>query len=261
MVKPTRRETGGVERPTDLIQSVSRALRVLEAVGEAPGGCNPKAVARRCELNLSTAYHLLRTLAYEGYLVRDDAGDYHLGLEISDRFRDLCASLGRAPRATPVLRHLAATTGHSGYLARFVEGRIAIACVVEAPGSPHLEDLIPGFDEAAHATALGKALLSTLPRAARLEVIGGSTMRPFTARTVRDRDALDAELDAARAVGVFVEEGQYRGAVSCAAALVPRSDPADPWWAIAVSAASTTFARRRDELTGALRLAGSDLAA
>jgi DNA-binding IclR family transcriptional regulator len=250
-----------MERPTDLIQSVSRALRVLEAVGESPGGCNAKAVARRCELNLSTAYHLLRTLAYEGYLVRDEVGDYHLGLEISDRFRDLCVSLGRAPQAAPVLRHLAATTGHSGYLARFIDGRIAITCVVEAPGSPHLEDLIPGFDEAAHATALGKALLSTLPRAARPEVLGGATMRPFTAQTVRDRDALDAELDAARRAGLFIEEGQYRGAVSCAATLVATGEPADPWWAIAISAASTTFARRRDELTGALRVASSDLAA
>lgn len=249
-----------MERPTDLIQSVSRALRVLEAVGGSPGGCNAKAVARRCDLNLSTAYHLLRTLAYEGYLVRDEVGDYHLGLEISDRFRDLCASLRRGPQAAPVLRHLAATTGHSGYLARFVDGRVAITCVVEAPGSPHLEDLIPGFDEAAHATALGKALLSTLPRLARAAVVGGP-MRPFTPRTVRDREELDAELDAARSGGLFVEEGQYRGAVSCAAALVATSDPADPWWAIAISAASTTFARRRTELIDALRLASSDLAA
>jgi DNA-binding IclR family transcriptional regulator len=249
-----------VERPSVLIQSVSRALRVLEVVGSSPGGCNAKVVARRCELKPSTAYHLLRTLAYEGYLVRDEAGDYHLGLEISDRFRDLCASLGRPPQVAPVLRHLAATTGHSGYLARFVDGRVTIARVVEAPGSPHLEDLIPGFDEAAHATALGKALLSTLPRRERHELLG-RRMRPFTSRTVRDRDALELELEAARTAGVFVEEGQYRGAVTCAAALVPTGDATDPWWAIALSAASTTFVRRRDELTGALRLASSDLAA
>lgn len=250
-----------MERPSDLIQSVSRALRVLEAVGAAPGGCNAKHVARRCELHLSTAYHLLRTLAYEGYLVRDPSGDYHLGLEISDRYRDLCASLGRTPDVVPVLRHLAATTGHSAYLARFVDGRVAITSVVEAPGSPHLEDLIPGFDEAAHATALGKALVSTLPTRERHEVIGGPAMRPFTSTTVQDLRALDAELDVARRAGVFVEEGQYRGEVSCAAALVATGDPDDPWWAVALSASSTTFARRRAELSAAVRIAGRDLAA
>lgn len=250
-----------MERPSDLIQSVSRALRVLEVVGDSPAGCNPKAVASRCGLHLSTTYHLLRTLAYEGYLVRGPEGDYRLGLEIADRFRDLRSSLTRPPQVMAVLRHLAQATGHSSYLARFVDGRVAIASVVEASGSPHLEDLIPGFDEAAHATALGKALLSTLARRDRHAFLRQAGMRPFTSMTVRDIAALDTELDGAAGPTVFVEEGQYRGAVSCAAVLVPTADPADPWWAIALSAASTTFARNRNELTGALGTAAGDLAA
>lgn len=250
-----------MEPPSDLIQSVSRALRVLEAVGASPAGCNPKVVARRCGLHLSTTYHLLRTLAYEGYLLRSATGDYRLGLEISDRFRDLQASLTRPPQVTAVLRHLAEATGHSSYLARFIDDHITISSVVEAPASPHLEDLIPGFDEATHATALGKALLSTLPRRRRHDAVARSGMRPFTSVTVRDLAALDAELDGAVDEAIFVEEGQYRGAVSCAATLVPTGDPDDPWWAIGLSAASPTFAHRRPQLTRALRTAGGDLAA
>lgn len=249
-----------MEPPSDLIRSVSRALRVLEAVGESPDGCNAKVVARRCGLHLSTTYHLLRTLTYEGYLSRSSTGDYRLGLEISDRFRDLRASLTRPPEVTAVLRHLAASTDHSSYLARFVDDRVTITTVIEAPGSPHLEDLIPGFDEAAHATALGKALLSTLPSSRRHEILERSGMRPFTPLTVRDALALDAELDGATADTVFVEEGQYRGAVSCAATVVPTGDPDDPWWAIGLSAASPTFAGEGRRLTDALRLAGDDLA-
>ena len=250
-----------MEPPSDLIQSVSRALRVLEAVGESPAGCNPKVVARRCGLHLSTTYHLLRTLAYEGYLTRTATGDYRLGLAISDRFRDLQASLTRLPQVPAVLRGLADTTGHSAYLARFVDGRVAITAVVEAAGSPHLEELIPGFDEAPHATALGKALLSRLPAAQRHDLVRTVGMRPFTARTIREVDALDAELGDHDDRAVFVEQGQYRVEVSCAAVLVPTGDSEDPWWALAVSAASPTFERRRTALTAALRTAGADLAA
>lgn len=65
-----------MDRPSDLIQSVSRALRVLETVAESQGGLAAKAVARRTGLRLATTYHLLRTLAYEGYLERLDTGDY-----------------------------------------------------------------------------------------------------------------------------------------------------------------------------------------
>ena len=36
--------------PSDLIRSVSRALRVLEAVGQTPRGLTVKQIARRCEL-------------------------------------------------------------------------------------------------------------------------------------------------------------------------------------------------------------------
>ena len=53
--------------PSDLIRSVSRALRVLESVGRAPRGLTVKQIARRCELTVATTYHLVRTLAYEGY--------------------------------------------------------------------------------------------------------------------------------------------------------------------------------------------------
>jgi DNA-binding IclR family transcriptional regulator len=263
MVKRAEPRTGDgrVERPSDLIQSVSRALRVLEAVGESPAGCNPKVVARRCGLHLSTTYHLLRTLTYEGYLLRTSTGDYRLGLEISDRFRDLQASLSRPPQVGAVLRQIAGATGHSSYLARFVDERVTITDVVEAPGSPHLEDLIPGFDEGAHATAVGKALLSTLPRGRRHAVLQRTGMRPFTPATVRDAAELDAELDGASREVVFVEEGQYRRAVSCGAVLVPTGDPEDPWWAIALSASSPTFAAERQRLSGALRTAGGDLAA
>lgn len=62
--------------PSDLVRSVSRALRVLEVVAEAATPLSAKEVARRSGLHLSTAYHLLRTLCYEGYLLHEPTGDY-----------------------------------------------------------------------------------------------------------------------------------------------------------------------------------------
>src|SRR2546430_13666230 len=75
--------------PSDLIRSVSRALRVLESVGGSPRGLTVKQIARRCELTVATTYHLVRTLAYEGYVTRREDGTYTVGMEISDRFREL----------------------------------------------------------------------------------------------------------------------------------------------------------------------------
>lgn len=246
-----------METPCDLIQSVSRALRILEVVGAHPDGVAPKVIARRAGVKLATTYHLLRTLAYEGYLVRDDVGDYALGLHIADRFVDLRRALSAPKPIETVLQDVTERTGLSAYLARFVDGRVAITTVVEGPGSPHLEDLIPGFDDAAHATALGKALLSRLPPADRRRYLAEQGLPRFTEWTLTELAGLEHEL--ADQGPVFVEEGQFRTAVSCAAALIDAGGHADAagahegrWWAIAVVADAEAFAARRVHLASTL---------
>ncbi len=153
--------------PEDFVQSVGRAMRVLEVVGRRPG--QPvKTIARRCALNISTTYHLIRTLAYQGYLVRLPDGTYVIGDAVARRFHDLVASLERPPDTAAVLRQLTERVGLSAYLGLLRDDRVTVVEVAEGPGSPYLEDFEKGLDVSAHATALGKALLTTMtPRTRR----------------------------------------------------------------------------------------------
>lgn len=206
--------------PSDLIRSVSRALRVLEAVGRSARGLTVKQIARRCELTVATTYHLVRTLAYEGYVIRREDGTYVVGLEIADRFRELVTAF-RGPAAVgDVLRKAATDTGYSHFVARFVGGRVAVSAVAEGPRSPYIEELIPGFDEATHATALGKALLATLTADQRARYLKEFGMRPYTPATLVTADALDADLAAGDKRGMHIEIGQYRPGLACASVLV-----------------------------------------
>lgn len=206
--------------PSDLIRSVSRALRVLEAVGRSPRGLTVKQIARRCELTVATTYHLVRTLAYEGYVIRREDGTYVVGLEIADRFRELVTAF-RGPQAVgETLRKAALDTGYTHYLARFVGGRVAIAAVAEGPRSPHLEEMVPGWDEGAHATALGKALLATLTADQRARYLKEFGMRAYTPATLTSLEALEADLVAGDKRGMHLEIGQYRAGVACASVLV-----------------------------------------
>lgn len=248
------------EPPSDHVRSVARALRLLEEIGDHPGGISAKRLASRCEMKLATVYHLLRTLRYEGYLERLPSGDYVLGLAIAERFRELVGALAHPPPVPAVLRRLAGATGHSVYLARFVEGRVTITQVVEAPGSPPLEDLMVGFNDGAHATALGKALLSTLPRAQRRSYLTDTGLRSFTTLTVTDADALDHEIDVCAEHGMFSETEQFRPEVGCVAALVRRSDE-DDWWALGISHGIGRLAHMREQIISPLQLAAADLCA
>ncbi len=203
--------------PSDLIRSVSRALRVLEAVGGSPRGLTVKQIARRCELTVATTYHLVRTLAYEGYVTRREDGTYVVGMEISDRFRELVVAFRGPISVGDALRKAALDTGYSHYLARFISGRVVLTAVAEGPRSPYLEDLIPGFDDGAHATALGKSLLATLTVEQRARYLRDYGMRTYTPNTIITPEALEADLAVGERRAMQVEVGQFRPGLACAA--------------------------------------------
>ncbi|GHJ50538.1 hypothetical protein Cs7R123_78800 [Catellatospora sp. TT07R-123] len=206
--------------PSDMVSSVARALRVLEVVGESPAGLSPKQIARRCDITPAAAYRMLRTLAHQGYVMRRADGGYTLGLAVADRFRELVVAMRGPAEVGTVLRRASAEIGYSHYLGSFVDGNVAITAVAEGIRSPHVEDLVPGFDDGAHATALGKTLLATLDPAARERYLKEHGMRAFTQATIRSSSALDADIAAGMRRGMQVEIGQFRSGVACAAVAV-----------------------------------------
>jgi len=220
--------------PADFVQSVGRAMLILEIVGRRPG-LPVKAIARRCSLNISTTYHLIRTLAYEGYLVRLPDGTYVIGDAVARRFHDLVVSLERPPAAAVVLHQLTERIGLSTYLGLLQDDRVTVVEVAESPGSPYLEDFEVGLDIAAHATALGKALLAALPPRTRRDLLLEHGLRPFTANTQTDLDLLEEELCSLRPGAPIVEHGEFRDGVACAAALVPPTRTDEPTWAVVVA--------------------------
>ena len=53
------------------IQSVDRAVSLLEAIAEAGGECTLTQLSHRTQLNISTCHHLLSTLVARGSTTRD----------------------------------------------------------------------------------------------------------------------------------------------------------------------------------------------
>lgn len=232
--------TGGLTarsegKPSDFIQSVSRALRILEVVGSSRDGLTIKQIARRVQLAQTTTYHLVRTLVYEKYLIKGMHGLFTVGLEVSDRYRDMSQTMRGPVGVTETLRRQAADSGYSHYVARFVDGRVAITEVQEARLSPHTEELIVGFDDGAHATAVGKALLATLTPQERRFYLKESGMRRYTSRTLTTPSDLEMDLSRLSSQGIYTETGQYRDGIACAAMLVNRAAPLTERMAVAVT--------------------------
>ena len=201
-----------------LIQSVQRALRVIEVIGEHDGRARAKEIARGARLPLATTYHLLRTCAHEGWLQRLDDGSYVLGHRI-----DVVRHQGTAARgvalARPALEWLRDELGGAVYLARWTDGEIVVVEIVDSARAPRI-DLWVGMHDAGHATALGKCILGQLPPGERDDYLSRHPLHDLTPRTVVDRRRL--RLPAPDQVAV--DDGEYAVGVSCLAAAVATPD-------------------------------------
>jgi IclR family acetate operon transcriptional repressor len=205
--------SAGAGRPT-LIQSVQRALRLLEVLAEHGGRARAKELARATGLPLATTYHLLRTCTHEGWLQRLDDGSYVLGHRI-DVVREHGTAARGVAHARPALEWLRDELGGAVYLARYVDGEIVVGEIVDSPRAPRI-DLWVGVHDAGHATALGKSILGQLPAGERDDYLARHPLHDLTPRTIVDRRRL-------RLPGpgdVAVDDGEYAVGVCCLAAPV-----------------------------------------
>lgn len=91
------------------VRSLQRGLQLMTAVGEN-GPVHAKQLALRAGLPLATAYHLLRTLAHDGYVVRLDNGTYVLGDRIGQVLDPRCCGRHTERRLVSSLASRLATT-------------------------------------------------------------------------------------------------------------------------------------------------------
>jgi DNA-binding IclR family transcriptional regulator len=197
-----------------LIQSVQRALRLIEVIAEHGGRAWAKEIARAAGLPLPTTYHLLRTCAHEGWLQRLEDGSYVLGHRI-DVVRDHGTAARGVAHARPAMEWLRDEVGGAVYLARYVDGEIVVTEIVDSARAPRI-DLWVGVHDAGHATALGKSILGQLPAADRADYLTRHPLHDLTPHTVVDRRRLTLP----GAGEIAVDDEEYALGVCCLAAAV-----------------------------------------
>jgi IclR family acetate operon transcriptional repressor len=204
-------------RPT-LIASVQRALRLMEAVAAHPGGAPAKQLAREAGLPLATAYHLLRTLAHEGYAIRLSDGVWVLGDRVQtlsgrSRHQQLMA------RIRPTLVELRDELGVASYFGMHTGDEIRVIDIADGPRTPRV-NLWVGFDQSAHATAFGKCVLRQLSEDHRRDYLARHPPGDLTPNTITDPRRLLEVL--ARPAAISVDREEYALGTGCAA--VPVTD-------------------------------------
>jgi len=212
---------GARDGPT-LITSVQRAFRLLEAVSAHENGAPAKQLARETELPLATAYHLLRTLVHDGYVRKLDDGGFILG----DKMQTL-QTQGRGQallsRVRPTLAALRDEIASAAYLTFYEEGEIRVAEIVDGPRAPRV-DLWVGFEDAGHATALGKSVLRELDEESRNDYLARHALADLTPRTITSRRQLLRSLASSPMAPAVTDLEEYSLGTVCVAVPVYSGD-------------------------------------
>lgn len=201
------------------VQSVARALRLLDIVAEGPDeGVTLSEIARAVGVSKSSAFALAHTLLDEGYLRATESGPrYQLGLALvrlgdvsSDRF-----PLG--PRCRSILHDLAARTGLTTRAAMNDASRPIFLERVNAPGAIRFHTPL-GVPEAAHVSSAGKAILATLTDAHVADVVAATGLPRRTPKTITTLAELHLDLAATRRRGYAVDDEEDVEGVFCVGA-------------------------------------------
>ncbi len=192
---------------SDRVQSVERALQLLEEVAASRVGLTAPEIARRAGVNRGTAWRLLSTLEHFDLIERDSrSGRYtaSYGLVRLARATDATA-LSR--RSRPTLEQLAAETGGSAFLEVSSGGKPVILDEAR-PASPVLVDLA-GMDIPLHCGSVGKLYLATLPEDELEDYLAGPLAAP-TQHTITDPNELRSHIAECGRSGVGVNYMEHR---------------------------------------------------
>ncbi len=197
------------------VQSVDRALDLLETLAAASRDLGITELGEAAQLPISTTHRLLDTLARRGYARQDpDTRRYSIGphlVVLSSRARRLFGTWVR-----PFLAELVELTGETADLAVLEDGWVVYLDEVPSPNKVRLTT-DPGQRSLPHATALGKALLAGRPRDEVEAVIVQHGLPRLTAKTIIDHARFIAELDEVLRRGFACDDEEQELGVRCIA--------------------------------------------
>jgi IclR family acetate operon transcriptional repressor len=207
------------------VQSVSRALRLLEALadgaGRGGGDLGVTELARTTGLSAPTVHRLLATLVEGGYAARGDGSvRYRLGPRLFALAASAESTLASVrERVAPVMEELRDGLGETVNLAVLDRRHIVYIHQVESQRSVRAFNRI-GNRVLAHASAAGKVLLAHTPPATVEALLRGGALETLTPATLTSPEALIRELELVRSRGYALDLGEQDPEIICVAAPV-----------------------------------------
>lgn len=173
------------------IQSVQRAIDIINCVGDAGRKITLREISSRLDLNINTTRGLVQTLLVNGFLSRDtELGTYALGFEFLTKSKMVYQLQVQRIQdiAYPDMERISSKYGISSWLQISFHRDIYTVKVKEAPGSHYTYTPKSGENLPLHASASGKLLIAFMPEQEQQKILNSICLEPFTEYTITDRE-------------------------------------------------------------------------
>ncbi|MGW4030463.1 IclR family transcriptional regulator [Streptomyces sp. NPDC004838] len=202
--------------PTVPFPSVQYVLRVLETVSRHSGGVSEVQIARETGLPTGHLAPMLTMLRREGYVERNTDGAYTIGDSLVLLGSGAARQQALQDKLQETLAELRDSVGAAIYLSRYVDGEIKVTQVADSPLTPKVHEYVD-FRTAAHASAIGKCLLTQLDRNGRRDHLSRHKITRFTSRTITSEQLLFSKLDSQPPTVPILDLQEYAVGTVCAA--------------------------------------------
>ncbi len=251
--RPSRRTAAAPTgaRDSGQVQSLTRALAILETLAETTDGMTLSDVAQVVGLAPSTAHRLLTTLESR-HFVRFIAGEgvWQVGVQsfvVGQAFR---RSRDVVSLARPQMRHLMEATGETANL--YIEEGGEAVCMAQVESRQMMRAIArPGGRVKLHCSGAGKAILAHLPVDEVAKVLQAHGLPRTTDKTLDTPQRLKADLERIRVLGFAIDDEEHAVGLRCVASSV-LDEEGQPLAALSVSGPSARIDEAAMSLIGGL---------
>lgn len=201
-----------------VIQSVDRALQILEIFEDSDRELSLSQISREMQLNKSTVFGLVGTLKSRGYLDQNsETARYRLGIKLFKLGSIVEVNLDIREVARPFLKLLSDKHKETVHLCLYVRNEVIYIDKVDGPGSMRMYSQL-GRKSPFHCTGVGKAVLAFLDDQTVDQFMNKTAFKSFTPNTITTPEALRREIAKIREQGYCIDEEEIEIGLRCVAA-------------------------------------------
>ena len=203
-----------------LVPALQRGLELLGQFNRTTPTLTGADLARSMGLPRASVFRILHTLERSGFVERvGESSSYKLSVGVLRLGFEFLASMELTEYGRPVIEQLRDSSGYSAHLV-VRDGREVVFVVKAAGRSALFHSIQVGARLPAHATVLGRLLLSDLDMAALNTLYPDTPLPAYTDKTPTTLAQLKALIDADRANGFGLSQGGFENGISTIAAPV-----------------------------------------